>query len=297
MVEQADKNKELYNDINTALQQEKEQKPISDEQKEAIMRQLNELAESSADFDPDNLDNIIAFASNYGHNNNAEAILRKAQEQKAKIDQDNLQAEKEKTPLEQPKESPTLSAQFRGDISVISQPSYNVYKHYTELKNQKNPNEIQQKEIADIEQQVEAILANVSPEYIDEENAVALQDYLAISNASSLSKESKKRNQDLQKTVTEKLKEFDKNNRLEDIKNLTPEQLEKNENLWAEAAKKADVKPTMTSLSAIMAALPDNDKRNEILGTLQRTTIFGLSDKEPDENGAAVFQETLNNNA
>lgn len=297
MVEQADKNKELYNDINTALQQEKEQKPISDEQKEAIMRQLNELAESSSDFDPDNLDNIIAFASNYGHNNNAEAILRKAQEQKAKIDQDNLQAEKEKTPLEQPKESPTLSAQFRGDISVISQPSYNVYKHYTELKNQKNPNEIQQKEIADIEQQVEAILANVSPEYIDEENAVALQDYLAISNASELSKESKKRNQDLQKTVTEKLKEFDKNNSLEDIKNLTPEQLEKNENLWAEAAKKADVKPTMTSLSAIMAALPDNDKRHEILDTLQRTTIFGLSDKEPDENGSAVFQETLNNNA
>lgn len=297
MVEQADKNKELYNDINTALQQEKEQKPISDEQKEAIMRQLNELAESSSDFDPDNLDNIIAFASNYGHNNNAEAILRKAQEQKAKIDQDNLQAEKEKAPLEQPKESPTLSAQFRGDISVISQPSYNVYKHYTELKNQKNPNEIQQKEIADIEQQVEAILANVSPEYIDEENAVALQDYLAISNASELSKESKKRNQNLQKTVTEKLKEFDKNNSLEDIKNLTPEQLEKNENLWAEAAKKADVKPTMTSLSAIMAALPDNDKRNEILGTLQRTTIFGLSDKEPDENGAAVFQEALNNNA
>ena len=85
MVEQADKNKELYNDINTALQQEKEQKPISDEKKEAIMRQLNELAESSSDFDPDNLDNIIAFASNYGHNNNAEAILRKAQEQKAKI--------------------------------------------------------------------------------------------------------------------------------------------------------------------------------------------------------------------
>ena len=38
MVEQADKNKELYNDINTALQQEKEQKPISDEQKEAIIR-------------------------------------------------------------------------------------------------------------------------------------------------------------------------------------------------------------------------------------------------------------------
>lgn len=297
MVEQADKNKELYNDINTALQQEKEQKPISDEKKEAIMRQLNELAESSSDFDPDNLDNIIAFASNYGHNNNAEAILRKAQEQKAKIDQDNLQAEKEKTQLEQPKESPTLSAQFRGDISVISQPSYNVYKHYTELKNQKNPNEIQQKEIADIEQQVEAILANVSPEYIDEENAVALQDYLAISNASELSKESKKRNHDLQKTVTEKLKEFDKNNSLEDVKNLTPEQLEKNENLWAEAAKKADVKPTMTSLSAIMAALPDNDKRNEILGTLQRTTIFGLSDKEPDENGAAVFQETLDNNA
>ena len=50
------------------------------------------------------------------------------------------------------------------------------------------------------------------------ENAVALQDYLAISNASALSKESKKRNQDLQKTVTEKLKEFDKNNSLEDIK-------------------------------------------------------------------------------
>ena len=40
MVEQADKNKELYNDINTALQQEKEQKPISDEQKEAIIQTL-----------------------------------------------------------------------------------------------------------------------------------------------------------------------------------------------------------------------------------------------------------------
>ena len=183
MVEQADKNKELYNHINTALQQEKEQKPISDEQKEAIMRRLNELAESSADFDPDNLDNIIAFASNYGHNNSAEAVLRKAQEQKAKIDQDNSSAEELKNSQKQPKESPNLSAQFRGDISVISLPSYNVYKHYTELKNQKNPNEIQQKEIADIEQQVEVILSNVSPEYVVEENAVALQDYLAISNA------------------------------------------------------------------------------------------------------------------
>ena len=297
MVEQADKNKELYNHINTALQQEKEQKPISDEQKEAIMRRLNELAESSADFDPDNLDNIIAFASNYGHNNSAEAVLRKAQEQKAKIDQDNSSAEELKNSQKQPKESPNLSAQFRGDISVISLPSYNVYKHYTELKNQKNPNEIQQKEIADIEQQVEVILSNISPEYVVEENAVALQDYLAISNASELSKEAKKRNQELQKTVTEKLKEFDKNNKLEDIKNLSLEQLEKNENLWAEAAKKADVKPTMSSLSAIMASLPNNDKRHEILDTLQRTTIFGLSDKEPDENGSAVFQETLNNNA
>lgn len=296
MVEQADKNKELYDNIDMALQQKKEQKPISDEQKEAILQQLNELANSTADFDPDRLDSIIAFASDYGHNNSAEAILKKAQEQKAKIDLENSQAEEEKAPQEQSKESPT-AAEFRKDVSVISQASYDVYQRYTALKNLKNPNEIQQKEITDIEQQVEAILSNVSPEYIDEENAVALQDYLAVSNASELDDEKKKRNKSLQKTVNEKLKEFDKNNNLENLQNLTPEQLEKNENLWAEAAKKADVKPMMTSLSAIMSALPDADKRNEILGTLQRTTIFGLSDKEPDENGVEVFQETLNNNA
>ena len=84
MAEQTDKTKELYENIEAILQKEKADTPAKDEEKAAVLAQLNEMANSSMDFDPDRLESIEAFAASFENNANAEAILKKVAEQKAK---------------------------------------------------------------------------------------------------------------------------------------------------------------------------------------------------------------------
>lgn len=296
MVEAADNNQELYEKLDVVLEAEKNNTVVTDEEKEAVLRQLNELANSSNDFDPERLDSIIAFAQSYGNNAAAEAVLRKATEQKTAAEQNE---QNDNTPPQpQPQNQTILSAQFRNDIPLISQSSYNVYKAYTELKSKENPTPEELQQITSIEKQVEAILTNVSPEYIDTDNAVELQDYLDIGLASDADEATKNRYAELQKTVSEKLKEYDAQNGLEGIaeSGLTPETLKRNQNLWVQAATQINVENTRTTLSPIMSSLP-KEQQKEIFDTLQRIAIFSLDDKTPDQNAVQVFQDTLDNSA
>ena len=114
MVEETQKDKEVYTKLADILEREQSDKPVADEQKQIILAQLNEMANSSMDFDPDNLDKIIAFAQNYGNNTQAEVVLRKAKEQQAK-------ALQEQSILD--KQSQFVSPQFRQDVDFINQPS------------------------------------------------------------------------------------------------------------------------------------------------------------------------------
>lgn len=289
MVETTDNNKELYADLAAVLQKEKQNQPVSDEQKEQILRKLNEMANTSMDFDADNLDNIIAFAQNYGNNDMAEKILHKAQEQKNKIEQDGTNTVENSHP-------DNLASQFRKDIEIINQPSYNVYRQYSALKNKENLQPQEQAFVSNVEKQVEAILANVEPQYIDEENAVAIKDYLEISNQSNPDKNTQQRNQKLLNSTEEKLKKYDQLNGLENVSELTPEIQQQNVQQWIGVAQQVSPQTIMPTLKPIIDGLSPEDKK-ELLLTLQKTTIYDLSTKAPDENGKEICEQALANAA
>ncbi len=139
MAEQTDKNKELYENIEAILQKEKADTPVKDEEKAAVLAQLNEMANSSMDFDPDRLESIEAFAASFENNANAEAILKKVAEQKAKTGENIQTNDDRKTSVQDEKQTPASNRnqpQQAGRITLAEQnidpanvPSYTLYKY------------------------------------------------------------------------------------------------------------------------------------------------------------------------
>ena len=175
MVDTADKNKELYAKIEAIQAKEKANTPVTDEEKSAVLARLNEMANSSMDFDAERLDSIIAFASSFSNNANAEAIVKKAQEQKAKAAENTPVQTEQKTSEPQANDEKT-HAEEQSVPAVV--PSYNLYKEYAELKAKENPTEEEQKKMAVSEQYAITMINNTDKDKVDTEASVALQDYL-----------------------------------------------------------------------------------------------------------------------
>lgn len=292
MVEAAENN-DVYKDMENIAAREKQGEKVAVADKEALLGRLKELADSSNDFDPKELENILAFASSFSNSPAAEAVIRKAQEQQKKqtAEAETHTQEQEITPDVEQK--PLEKSLVDDDIDLISQPSYNVLKEYEKLsaKAELSPEEQQQKKY--IENQVEEILSAVDREGIDKDNAVALQNYLDISNAANPDEAVQKRNEELQTLVTGKLQEYDNENSdyLSAYTAQTAEQLNDNETKWKIAGQHLKpqifdtVKPLLTSYSP--------EERTEICKNLLTITTARLKVKTPDANSAEVFNETF----
>ena len=285
MVEETQKDKEVYTKLADILEREQSDKPVADEQKQIILAQLNEMANSSMDFDPDNLDKIIAFAQNYGNNTQAEVVLRKAKEQQAK-------ALQEQSILD--KQSQFVSPQFRQDVDFINQPSYDVFKTYQNLKGKKELTEEEKRQLAEIEKQAISVLSRVDADSIDSENAVALQDYLAIANEADLDEDTKKKCDHLKELVKAQLKTYDQENGLETF-NLSAEEYAGNAQQWTQVAQHVDIASYMSELKAISQNLTPEEQK-EMAGGLLRSTAYKLSNKSPDENGVEEYGKALTEN-
>ena len=262
MAEQTDKTKELYENIEAILQKEKAKTPVKDEEKTAVLAQLNEMANSSMDFDPDRLESIEAFAASFGNNANAEAILKKVAEQKAKAGENTQTNDNGKAPAQDEKQTPApngnqapaqQAAQFdlaARNIDPANVPSYTLYKYYTATKNKENQTEEEKKYLSNVDKFAEAMLSNADPKDIAPDGAVGLQDYLAIMYEAHPDDKTKEQYAELQGAVDEKLKQYDAENGLENAAQQTPEQINENELAWAKVG--ADTKPVMSELSSIL---------------------------------------------
>ena len=120
-----DENKDLYTQIEEVLEQEKQGNTVKDENKQALIQQLKEMADQSNDFDPDKLESIIALTSSMKSNPLAEAVLQRATEQKNKISTPPTDENDDRF-----SDTPKLSEK----APIITQPSYNVYKEYVSLR-------------------------------------------------------------------------------------------------------------------------------------------------------------------
>ena len=289
MVDTADKNKELYAKIEAIQAKEKANTPVTDEEKSAVLARLNEMANSSMDFDAERLDSIIAFASGFSNNANAEAIMKKAQEQKAKAAENTPVQTEQKTSEPQANDKKT-HAEEQSVPAVV--PSYNLYKEYAELKAKENPTEEEQKKMAVSEQYAITMINNTDKDKVDTEASVALQDYLDIAYLAN--PQNKEQLKELQEAVSAQLEVYDKQNGLEDVSSKTPEEMKKNEELWA--GVNIDVKPVMAELSSIMQSV-DKEDGKEIIGGLRQAVIFDLKDNAPDEHGAEIMQKAMESNA
>lgn len=304
MAEQTDKTKELYENIEAILQKEKADTPAKDEEKAAVLAQLNEMANSSMDFDPDRLESIEAFAASFENNANAEAILKKVAEQKAKTGENIQTNDDRKTSVQDEKQTPAPNRnqpQPAGRIALAEQnidpanvPSYTLYKYYTAIKNKENQTEEEKKYLSNVDKFAEAILNNTDPKNIDTDGAVGLQDYLAIMYEAHPDDKTKEQYAELQDAIDEKLKQYDAENGLENAARQTPEQIRENEYAWAKVG--ADTKPIMSELSSIMSNLT-KEEQLDILKDLHQMAIFDLKDHAPDENGAKVMQNAVESNA
>lgn len=287
MVDTAD-NKELYDDIAAIQAKEKANTPVSDEEKTALLARLNEMANSSVDFDPDRLESIEAFAASFGNNSNAEAILKRIAEQKAKAEANS--AQQQDTPTNQPNE-PTAEEK---KLDIANEPSYSVYKEYEALKGKENLTDDEKARMTQIEQFSSQMLDNVDTKNIEPDAAVALSDYLGVASLAN-PEAAQEKYQELQSVLGSKLQEYDQANGLENAAGKTPEEMKANEDAWNQVATQIDVKPVLKELNPILSELP-KEEQLEILSTLQRTVIFDLKDNAPDANGVQTMQTALENN-
>ncbi len=277
MADNAD-NKELYDNIAAIQAKEKANTPVTDEEKTALLAKLDEIANSSADFDPDRLESLEAFAASFGSNNsNAERILRKIAEQKAKANTDSAQQQDNEN-----------------KIDIANEPSYNVYKEYQELKSKEAPSDKEKTRMAQIEQFSSQMLDNADPRNIQPDAAVALKDYLDVAHLAN-PETAQEKYQQLQNTVDSQLGEYDSSHGLENAASKTPEEMKANEDAWKQTAVHINVQPVLTELNPIFSKL-SLDEQREILGILQKTTIFDLKDNAPDANGVKTIQEKLESN-
>ena len=277
MADNAD-NKELYDNIAAIQAKEEANTPVTDEEKNALLAKLDEIANSSADFDPDRLESLEAFAASFGsHNSNAERILRKISEQKAKANADSAQQQDDEK-----------------KIDIANEPSYNVYKEYQRLKSKEAPSDQEKARMAEIEQFSSQMLDNVDTKNIEPDAAVALSDYLGVASLAN-PEAAQEKYQELQSVLGSKLQEYDQANGLENAAGKTPEEMKANENAWNQVATQIDVKPVLKELNPILSELP-KEEQLEILSTLQRTVIFDLKDNAPDANGVQTMQTALENN-
>lgn len=287
MVDTAD-NKELYDDIAAIQAKEKANTPVSDEEKAAVLARLNEMANSSADFDPDRLESIEAFAASFGNNSNAEAILKRIAEQKAKAEANS--AQQQDNTANQPNEQTAEEKK----IDIANEPSYNVYKEYESLKGKENLTDDEKARMTEIEQFSSQMLDHADPKNIEPDAAVALSDYLGVASLAN-PEAAQEKYQELQNVLGSKLQEYDQANGLESAVGKTPEEMKANEDAWGLVAKEIDIKPVLKELNPILNELP-KEEQQEILGTLQRTTIFDLKGNAPDENGTQTLQSALESN-
>ena len=115
-------NIDVYSEMDKVLNDEKNNVSVPDEKKEALLKQLQELADQGNDFDPDRLEGIITLAS--GNTSDiAKSVLLRATEQK-----NNLNVANEGADMEAPigRDMSLLDK----DVEIINQPSYNVRHEY-----------------------------------------------------------------------------------------------------------------------------------------------------------------------
>lgn len=277
MADNAD-NKELYDNIAAIQAKEEANTPVTDEEKTALLAKLDEIANSSADFDPDRLESLEAFAASFGSNNsNAERILRKIAEQKAKANTDSAQQQDDEK-----------------KIDIANEPSYSVYKEYEALKGKENLTDDEKARMAEIEQFSLQMLDNADPKNIQPDAAVALKDYLDVAHLAN-PETAQEKYQQLQNTVDSQLGEYNSSHGLENAAGKTSEEMKANEDTWKQTAVNINVQPILTELNPIFSKL-SLDEQREILGILQKTTIFDLKDNASDANGVKTIQEKLESN-
>lgn len=294
MVEAAENN-DVYKDMENIAAKEKQGEKVADADKEVLLGRLKELADSSNDFDPKELENILAFASSFSDSPAAEAVIRKAQEQQKKQTAEAESNSPAQENISEKEQKPQEKSLVDNDIDLISQPSYNVLKEYEQLKGKEELTQEEQQRKAYIENQVETILSAVDRDGIDKDNAGALQDYLDISNAAEPNEAAQKRNEELQTVVTGKLQDYDSENSdyLSAYTSQTAEQLNENVKKWRIAGQHLKPQIFDTLKPALAGFSPE--EQSDICRNLLVITSERLKVKTPDANSAEVFNESFGN--
>ena len=279
-----DENKDLYTQIEEVLEQEKQGNTVKDENKQALIQQLKEMADQSNDFDPDKLESIIALTSSMKSNPLAEAVLQRATEQKNKISTPPTDENDDRF-----SDTPKLSEK----APIITQPSYNVYKEYVSLreKDEKQLTEQERRTLATIEEQTEIILNNIDPENINPDNSVSLKDFLDISNMNeNLSEKDIERNKALSLIVEAKIKEFDKENQLDNLESISIEKINENAKKWKTVSDKDNGNTINNNLADIFKEIPQ-EAQQEISTILKTSIIHTLKIKEPSSKDEVALEE------
>ncbi len=261
-------NDSTYADIERIVTAEKSGKPATDEQKQGALQKLKDLADRSDSFDPEQLDSIIAFAQMHDNNGMAESILKRAQDQKNALNNVSANIYDDKVPVE-------------------CQPSYNVFKEHERLIGKENLTTDEQKRLGNIEKSVATILQTADKHSIDQDNAVDYENYLAISSKSK--NKDVAHNEELNSVVEEKLKDYDKNNGLEDLEGKAPEALNANGNAWMKFAKDNNLRIPMPEA---FNELPEQEAQvsHKIITT---ALISELRTEEPKDNAKEVWDKTV----
>lgn len=264
-------NTDLYSEIDNVVNDEKNNVPVPDERKEALLKRLQELADQGNDFDPDRLEGIIALAS--GNTSDiAKSVLQRATEQKQKIDASNSGAEQE-----------APQSLYDNEVDTISQPSYNVRKEYERLSAKKDLTEEEKSTKQKIENDVEAYLSNVGD--VNTDNVVAIMDYLAVSEMAGLDLV-KERNESLSQKANTVVAEYDKENGLDSLEGKDSQFIQDNLEQWKDIASKTSNEELAPSspYSDILNSLSDEEK-GKMQEFMMMNTLHSLKVHSPSEFG------------
>jgi len=298
---------EFFNKLSGFLNMEFENGNFSKEKAQTVYnsnaaeidRQMSWFLDTQSDFTPDELEKIGAFAMFHGSSKFADSVLKKVQDRQNKITtSENLNTENnEKANSPEPAGHSLLDS----EIPLINQPSYNVLKEYQSLKNTPELTPEERNRMEYIQEQAEQILNSADSQNIDPENAVALRDYLDISNSSSPDETAKERNAKLETTVDEQLKIYDLQNQstLFAYTSLTPEQLEANRKQWMQIGQQVKPEIVTESIKPLLASLPQEDAQKlnrEIYGNLLTITLEDLKIAAPGADGKDQYTKFLSEN-
>lgn len=281
-------NIDVYSEMDKVLNDEKNNVSVPDEKKEALLKQLQELADQGNDFDPDRLEGIITLAS--GNTSDiAKSVLLRATEQKNKLNVANEGADME-APIG--KDMSLLDK----DVEIINQPSYNIRKEYERLSAKEDLTDEEKSVKQNIEKNVEAYLSSVGD--INTDNVVAIMDYLAVSEMSGLD-EVKERNETLSQKANDVVTEYDKENGLEALDGKDSQFISDNLQKWKNLASEMSQEELTSSspYSDILNSLSDEEK-GRMQEFMMVNTVHSLKVHSPSEFGSDAskkLSETLEN--